>query len=668
MKEKRFYKNEIKVSNEYIVFEDLDHESENIVYITNPSLEDRAILRSYFAKELEDEFGVDIYNDDIILVKVKKQHYIIVELFYNSVRYVVKDTFYLDDFIILTNSNYIVFVKRPTFSGTVVLNVNFYDFQPTLLLVSEFTYKNFTSNPSVFSGSNVPYASGIVGFDKKGNVVYYGKFSQPLLVNDAYVFLQRILIPTYSKVRIKGSQFISLENININLHYPVYYTQSPDILLYRPDFIDEEDIVIEEIGFMISSYGAFAVNLHDDVDGEVGIVSDVSGYRMINTTSIRYGGVEVEGTYVYYLDYYDNENTLSIYRYDVLYSTLSLFLTFSNKNSKTFSSLQFDRDNRIFFVSADNGTYFISLSSIPFITFSDYFGVNARYFSYNRDASGSYLGRVFYTDGTYGIKSSFYTKNAPYILTQTTSFISDDYGISFFDTDKSTTSIYYVTTSESFNVVKSNAYGTIVYSTSENMGAIARTLDEKATVISYASGSAYALALVKEVISDSGIIYSYSFVNFVPKFVREIKHFTNSIVFSEFDFEDKLANYHSDLSFSYLPVVLIKSLFYTSDIGSNYFSVFPEEEEGSFVSDNGIMFPGFFEIGDNRFYGAESQNTFPHLLDFFLSNIHFYDVDYQNTSPNFFETTLLFNSDKTVISNQALNLNNFNFNTNVNLI
>ena len=569
MKAKRFYKNDISISNEYIVFESPSYSNEKLVYVGVPSAEDRALVRSYFFEEL-DRLNVDILTASFNLVKVKKQHYIITEVVYNGEFLSFERELDTNDFILLSNGLFIVFIKKPSFTGNLVLNVNFYDFQPHVLFVNEFTAKNFTSNPSSKITSSSLYVSGIVGLDKDGNAVYYGRFSQPVLLNEAYVFLQKLLIPTYSFVPKGGPGFFGVGNINISLYYPSSNVSNVDVFLYHPsvsdpgnlqidlyspDITDEEDItVIVDVVFLLAEDGAFAVNLHDDVAGEVGIISSITSYKLISTTSIFYGGVDVEGLYVYYLDYYNDNNTVSIYRYDVTSQETILFLTFSNMNSQTFSSLQFDKENRIFFVLANNGTYFISLSNPIFVTFSDYFGVNGRYLSYNFVTGSGGLGTLYYTDDNTGIKSAIYTNTSPYIYPPTLSFLNTLSDLSFFDTPKSYTQIYYVTRSSSFNVLKVDYSEGVIYSTSNTMSAICRLVDDSASAISHQSGSSFAVYIVQEELAAPDVFsVSLTFVGLVPKFVREIKHFTSSAAISEFDIYSTISTYDAFADITFAP-------------------------------------------------------------------------------------------------------------------
>jgi len=530
MRAKDFYKTDIKVFTEVVGFPSPgSYENDNIKLEIAPDDQLKAQIRALFI-DLFRKLNIDFDALTFEIVRIKRQYYHIHSITYggNPIS-LVNDSYYdHPDFILVRNESFVVVGKKVPAISPLFFTLTLYELQPLKLLVAEFVAKNFTTNPTAVPGVS-PYVSGIYGMNQNGDVVFVSKFSQPIKLDEAYVFVQKILIPSYSYVPPPPPPpsvppQITTSDVNIELYFPNITTTDPNISLYFPDITAPSDIIVS-LGFFYDQSPALFLNLHDGSSGEVGLLDSSGNYKQVTTTSIQYGGVAVWGYDVFWLDYYTTSSTetVSIKRLFLGGGYIEDYITFSNQGSTTFNALLYDITKSVFIVSADNGTYMVRKS--PYlVTFSDFFGTASIFMDLNYSTSN-----LYYTDNTPYLKYALYTTTSPYFFNPTNSGNLTVSNLSYFSVYVSTsTQYFYITQSGSNQVLRSTGNNLTFYSSSQ-MGALEvdweNVWNEPVNLLFFSAVTGSAWGLFKSPKSS----VSVSFIGAVSKFVRQIAPVVNYV-------------------------------------------------------------------------------------------------------------------------------------------
>jgi len=534
---KNFYKNDIYVFSEFVyVPSPVSYENDHIRYVKSPAGQDIALLRGYFLERLR-RLNIDLDALNFEVIYIKRQHYHMHSIFYNGAPINIEGEFFDHaDFVVLRSAHMIAIGKKTTFSGALTFALTLYEMQPLKLVVAEFAAKNFSSNPTAFPGAN-PYVTGIYGMNQNGDVVFVSRFSQPVKLDEAYVFVQKILLPTYSYIpqapppppsttAIPPS--FTTQNVNVSIYYPGITTSNPNVELYFPD-ITTQDVVIS-LGFFYDETPALLLNLHNGTEGEVGLLSPNGNYRLVSTTSIKFGGVAAYGYEIYWLDYFSaaNTNTLSIKRLQLNGGYFEDYITFSNQGSITFNALLYDPLRNVFIVSANNGTYMVRKS--PYLaTFSSVFGSGSIYMDIFYSVS-----QLYYTDPNPVLKFGSYQTTSPYFFPPSNSSILTVSNLSYFTVMvSSSTQYFYITQSGSSIVLRSTENNLTFYSASQ-MGALVVDKDNlwnrstNAVFFSALTGSSWGVFITPK---DT---VSVSLISTVSWFVRQIAPVVNFMPLSSY--------------------------------------------------------------------------------------------------------------------------------------
>jgi hypothetical protein len=542
MRAKDFYKTDIKVFTEVVGFPSHgSYENDNIKLEIAPDDQLKAQIRALFI-DLFRKLNIDFDALTFEIVRIKRQYYHIHSITYggNPIS-LVNDSYYdHPDFILVRNESFVVVGKKMPVISPLFFTLTLYELQPLKLLVAEFVAKNFTTNPTAVPGFS-PYVSGIYGMNQNGDVVFVSKFSQPIKLDEAYVFVQKILIPSYSYVpppppspseppQITTSDVnielyfpnITTTDPNISLYFPNITTTDPNISLYFPDITTPSDIIVS-LGFFYDQSPALFLNLHDGSSGEVGLLNSSGNYKQVTTTSIQYGGVAAWGYDVFWLDYYTTSSTetVSIKRLFLGGGYIEDYITFSNQGSTTFNALLYDITKSVFIVSADNGTYMVRKS--PYlVTFSYFFGTASIFMDLNYSTSN-----LYYTNNTPYLKYASYTTTPPYFFNPSNSGILTVSNLSYFSVYVSTSTQFFYLTSSGANVVLKSTGNNLTFYSAFQMGALTTDKENvwnRSTVslfFSAITGSAWGLFITPK----SAV--SVSFIGTVSKFVRQIAPIVN---------------------------------------------------------------------------------------------------------------------------------------------
>ena len=268
MRAKKYYKNDIKVFTENIVLPSFtNYENDNIKIITNPDPVFVAQIRSIFF-DVGRKLSIDFNSLNFEIIHIHRQHYHLHSIRYagNSIE-LIDDRYYdHPDFILLKDYGVIALGMKTTSLHPLSFTLTLYELQPLILFVAEFSPKNFSSNPTAKGGLS-PYATGISGLDPNGDIVMYAKFSQPLKIDESYVYIQKLLIPSYSgkipphiivppdihfplffpNITTSGNVSFSLYypdittsgDVSFSLYYPDITTQNVSFSIYYPDITTE---------------------------------------------------------------------------------------------------------------------------------------------------------------------------------------------------------------------------------------------------------------------------------------------------------------------------------------------------------------------------------------------------------------------------------------------
>ncbi|NP_835706.1 hypothetical protein Rm378p119 [Rhodothermus phage RM378] len=530
MRAKDFYKTDIKVFTEVVGFPSPgSYENDNIKLEIAPDDQLKAQIRALFI-DLFRKLNIDFDALTFEIVRIKRQYYHIHSITYggNPIS-LVNDSYYdHPDFILVRNESFVVVGKKVPAISPLFFTLTLYELQPLKLLVAEFVAKNFTTNPTAVPGVS-PYVSGIYGMNQNGDVVFVSKFSQPIKLDEAYVFVQKILIPSYSYVpppppSPSEPPPITTSDVNIELYFPNITTTDPNISLYFPDITTPSDIIVS-LGFFYDQSPALFLNLHDGSSGEVGLLDSSGSYKQVTTTSIQYGGVAAWGYDVFWLDYYTTSSTetVSIKRLFLGGGYIEDYITFSNQGSTTFNALLYDITKSVFIVSADNGTYMVRKS--PYlVTFSDFFGTASIFMDLNYSTSV-----LYYTDNTPYLKYASYTTTSPYFFNPINSgFLTVSY-LSYFSVYVSTSTQYFYLTSSGANVVLKSTGNNLTFYSSPQMGALEvdweNVWNEPVNLLFFSAVTGSAWGLFKSPKSS----VSVSFIGAVSKFVRQIAPVVNYV-------------------------------------------------------------------------------------------------------------------------------------------
>ena len=544
MRAKDFYKTDIKVFTEVVGFPSPgSYENDNIKLEIAPDDQLKAQIRALFV-DLFRKLNIDFDALTFEIVRIKRQYYHIHSITYGgNLISLVNDSYYdHPDFILVRNESFVVVGKKVPAISPLFFTLTLYELQPLKLLVAEFVAKNFTTNPTAVPGFS-PYVSGIYGMNQNGDVVFVSKFSQPIKLDEAYVFVQKILIPSYSYVPPPPPPpseplQITTSDVNIELYFPnitttdpsisFYFpditTTDPSISFYFPDITTPSDIIVS-LGFFYDQSPALFLNLHDGSSGEVGLLDSSGNYKQVTTTSIQYGGVVAWGYDVFWLDYYTTSSTatVSIKRLFLGGGYIEDYITFSNRGSTTFNALLYDITKSVFIVSADNGTYMVRKS--PYlVTFSNFFGTASIFMDLNYSTSN-----LYYTDNKPYLKYASYRTTSPYFFNPSNSGILTVSNLSYFSVYATTSTQYFYLTSSGANVVLKSTGNNLTFYSASQMGALTTDKENvwnRSTVslfFSAITGSAWGLFITPK----SAV--SVSFIGTVSKFVRQIAPVANYV-------------------------------------------------------------------------------------------------------------------------------------------
>lgn len=337
MRAKKYYKNDIKVFTENIVLPSFtNYENDNIKIITNPDPVFVAQIRSIFfdvGRKLNIDFNS--LNFEIIHI-LHRQHYHLHSIRYagNSIE-LIDDRYYdHPDFILLKDYGVIALGMKTTSLHPLSFTLTLYELQPLMLFVAEFSPKNFSSNPTAKGGLS-PYATGISGLDPNGDIVMYAKFSQPLKIDESYVYIQKLLIPSYSgkipphiivppdvhfplffpdittsgdvsfslyypDITISGDVSFSLYypdittsgNVSFSLYHPDIITQNVGITLRKPVFITQDITINPYSKPIITTPGNFSISIYyPDITtpGDINLgASDYDAPASLSSSEIYY--------------------------------------------------------------------------------------------------------------------------------------------------------------------------------------------------------------------------------------------------------------------------------------------------------------------------------------------------------------------------------------------